>query len=250
MTPPIELMNTISKPAIASPRTNLLAPSMAPKKALSSSRALRRSRACCSLISPEERSASIAICLPGMASKVKRAATSAMRVEPRVMTTKFTITRIANTMMPITNWPPITKLAKAKITSPAACSPEWPPERIRRVEAMLSERRNSVVSSKTDGKDVNSSGFLMSSAVTSTNKEIVIEIDNSASSKNAGSGTSMMARMASTPAARAISPRNTKLRSSPISNGAARSGCAASVMLARYAAWPVGGGGTAAPVSE
>ncbi len=98
MMPPIELMKTISKPAMASPRTNLLAPSMAPKKALSSSSALRRSRACCSLMRPEERSASIAICLPGMASKVKRAATSAIRVEPRVMTTKFTITRIANTM--------------------------------------------------------------------------------------------------------------------------------------------------------
>ena len=33
------------------------------------------------------------------------AATSAMRDEPRVTTTKFTITRIANTMMPITKLP-------------------------------------------------------------------------------------------------------------------------------------------------
>src|ERR1041384_7194735 len=42
--PPITLMNTTSRPAIASPRTNFEAPSMAPKKALSSSRCLRRAR--------------------------------------------------------------------------------------------------------------------------------------------------------------------------------------------------------------
>ena len=47
-----------------------------------------------SSISPADRSASIAICLPGMASSEKRAATSAMRPEPLVMTTKFTITRM------------------------------------------------------------------------------------------------------------------------------------------------------------
>ena len=89
--PPITLMNTTSRPAIASPRTNFEAPSIAPKNELSSSRCLRRVRASCSLIRPAERSASIAICLPGMASRLKRAATSAMRPEPLVMTTKFTM---------------------------------------------------------------------------------------------------------------------------------------------------------------
>jgi chemotaxis protein MotB len=39
------------------------------------------------LISPEFRSASIAICLPGIASNVNRAATSEMRDEPFVITT-------------------------------------------------------------------------------------------------------------------------------------------------------------------
>ena len=55
-----------------------------------------RARASASSISPAERSASIAICLPGMASRLKRAATSAMRPEPLVMTMKFTTSRIAN----------------------------------------------------------------------------------------------------------------------------------------------------------
>ena len=121
--PPITLMNTTSRPAIASPRTNFEAPSIAPKKALSSSSCLRRVRASCSSIRPAERSASIAICLPGMASRLKRAATSAMRPEPLVMTTKFTMTRIVNTMMPITKLPLITKLPNASITCPAAAVP-------------------------------------------------------------------------------------------------------------------------------
>ena len=38
------------------------------------------------------------ICLPGMASRVKRAATSAMRPAPLVMTTKLITTRIRKTI--------------------------------------------------------------------------------------------------------------------------------------------------------
>ncbi len=82
MRPPTRLMPVMSSPAIASPRTNLAAPSMAPKKALSSSSSLRRARAVASSMSPAERSASIAICLPGIASSEKRAATSAIRPSP------------------------------------------------------------------------------------------------------------------------------------------------------------------------
>ena len=51
---------------------------------------------------PADRSASIAICLPGIASRLNRAATSAMRPEPLVMTMKFTTSRIANMIRPIT----------------------------------------------------------------------------------------------------------------------------------------------------
>jgi hypothetical protein len=93
------LMKVMRRPAMASPFTNFEAPSMAPKKALSSSSALRRRFASFSSMRPADRSASIAICLPGMASRVKRAATSAMRPEPLVMTMKFTITRMTKTMM-------------------------------------------------------------------------------------------------------------------------------------------------------
>ena len=71
MMPPMTLMKTIRRPAIASPRTNFEAPSMAPKKPLSSSSALRRSLAVASSIRPAERSASIAICLPGIESKLE-----------------------------------------------------------------------------------------------------------------------------------------------------------------------------------
>ncbi len=96
------LMATMIRPATASPRTNLLAPSIEPKKVDSSSSSLRRALAPSWSIRPEDRSASIAICLPGMASRVKRAATSAIRPEPLVMTTKLTITRMAKTITPIT----------------------------------------------------------------------------------------------------------------------------------------------------
>ena len=49
-----------------------------------------------------ERSASIAICLPGIASSVKRAATSAMRPAPLVMTMKLMPMRIRKSTSPTT----------------------------------------------------------------------------------------------------------------------------------------------------
>ncbi len=42
----------------------------------------------------------MAICLPGMASRVKRALTSAMRPAPLVITMKLITTRMRKTMMP------------------------------------------------------------------------------------------------------------------------------------------------------
>ena len=111
--PPKMLTAVMMRPAMASPRTNLEAPSMAPKKALSSSSSRRRRVASFSSIRPALRSASIAICLPGMASSVKRAPTSAMRVAPLVMTTKLTVIRITKTMVPMTKSPLMTKLAEA-----------------------------------------------------------------------------------------------------------------------------------------
>ncbi len=80
-------------------------------------------RASFSSIRPALRSASMAICLPGMASSVNRAPTSAMRVAPLVITTKFTVIRMTNTIVPMTKSPLITKLAKPAMTWPAASRP-------------------------------------------------------------------------------------------------------------------------------
>jgi hypothetical protein len=74
------------------------------------------------------------------------------------MTTKFTMTRIANTMMPITKLPLITKLPKASMTWPAASVPSWPWARINRVEARLSDSRSMVEINRMVGNEENSSG--------------------------------------------------------------------------------------------
>ncbi|MNN13612.1 hypothetical protein D3C81_1266500 [compost metagenome] len=110
------LMKVMIRPATASPRTNLDAPSMAPKKVDSCSSSLRRSLAWSSLIRPDDRSASMAICLPGMESRVKRAETSAIRVEPLVMTTKFTTRMMAKMITPMMKLPPIISSPKALMT--------------------------------------------------------------------------------------------------------------------------------------
>jgi hypothetical protein len=140
-TPPMALMKVMISPAIASPRTNFEAPSMEPKKLDSCSNSLRRSLAPFSSIRPEDRSASIAICLPGMESRVKRAATSAIRVEPLVITTKFTITRMAKMITPMMKLPCIISWPKALMVAPAAPVPSWPWLRIRRAEARFSPTR-------------------------------------------------------------------------------------------------------------
>ena len=180
---------------------------MAPKKPLSSSSSLRRFLAVASSIRPAPRSASIAICLPGMASRWKRAATSAMRPEPLVMTTKFTITRIANTIIPITKLPLITKLPKASMTWPAAAVPSCPFDRISRVEARLSDSRSMVEISKMVGNAENSSGVWMNSEVIRIRIDSVIEIARNRSSTTAGSGRISTTKMVRMPSASAISPR-------------------------------------------
>ena len=157
--PPKMLTAMVIRLAIASPRTNLEAPSIEPKKALSSSSSRRLRWASLSSMSPAARSASIAICLPGMASSVNRAPTSAMRVAPLVMTRKLTMTRMRKTTMPMTKSPLITNCEKPAMTCPAAVTPSWPCARIRRVVAMDSASRSSVAISRMGGKEENSSGF-------------------------------------------------------------------------------------------
>ena len=65
----------------------------------------------------------MAICLPGRASRVKRAVTSDIRSPPLVMTMKLMIIRITNTTRPTMKLPPITTSPKASITLPAAPVP-------------------------------------------------------------------------------------------------------------------------------
>ncbi len=83
----------------------------------------------------------MAICLPGMESRAKRAATSAMRVEPLVMTTKFTITRMMKTITPMTKLPPIIRAPKAWMMWPAGSPPSCPWLSTRRVAARSSPSR-------------------------------------------------------------------------------------------------------------
>ena len=70
---------------MASPFTNFMAPSMAPKSWLSFSTSPRRRLASSRSMVPARMSASMHICLPGMASSEKRAATSATRSAPLVI---------------------------------------------------------------------------------------------------------------------------------------------------------------------
>ncbi len=64
-------------------------------------------------------SASMAICLPGMASRVNRAATSATRPAPLVITTKWMTIKIRKTTRPTRTEPPMTKCPKLSMTMPA-----------------------------------------------------------------------------------------------------------------------------------
>ncbi len=97
----------------------------------------------------------MAICLPGMASRVKRAATSATRPAPLVMTTNWMTMIIRNTTSPTTTDPPMTKWPNAATTlPPLACSSTW------RVTLTLSARRYMVATSSSDGKTEKSSARL------------------------------------------------------------------------------------------
>ena len=104
-------------------------------------------------MSPALRSASIAICLPGIASRVNRAATSATRPEPFVITTNWITTRIRNTTIPTTRLPPTTKLPKESTTDPASA---W--SRISLDVETFRASRNNVVIRSNDGKTEKRSG--------------------------------------------------------------------------------------------
>ena len=151
--PPSRLAITITMLAAASPLTNFIAPSIAPKNWLSRPSRSRSRIASGAVIKPARRSESIAICLPGKASSVKRAPTSATRSAPLAMTMNCTMVMMKNTTNPTIRLPPTTMRPKASMMSPAC-----PDSRICRVVATFSAIRNNVVKSSTDGKVENASG--------------------------------------------------------------------------------------------
>ena len=140
----------MTMPAMASPLTNFMAPSMLPCNLLSSSSSRRFSRASILSIRPERKSESMDICLPGIASRVKRAPTSATRSAPLAITRNCTSVMIRKTTRPTTRLPPATRFPKVSMMRPAS-----PSSRIIRVVATDSASRNSVLISKTLGNEEN-----------------------------------------------------------------------------------------------
>jgi hypothetical protein len=158
----------------------------------------RRARAVLSSMRPALRSASMAICLPGMASRVKRAATSAMRPAPLVMTTNWITTRMMNTTKPTTKLPPTTNCPKALMTEPAAAVPSWPCRSTSRAEATFRARRNSVRTRSSEGNTENSTGFRMYIDTKRVRSETLMLVVSIMSRRRAGTGTIIMARIPTT----------------------------------------------------
>ena len=181
----------IMRPAIASPFTNFEAPSSEPRKAASSCSFCRRFFASSWLIAPTARSESMASCLPGMASRAKRAPTSAIRPAPFVITMKFTITSTPNTTRPTNKLPPMMNMAKPWITPPAASVPVWPSPMISLVEETLSARRRISEASRTLGKEEKSNGFSMKIAVVKIRIAKANEQVRPISITQAGTGSTM-----------------------------------------------------------
>ena len=141
-------------PAIVSPFTNFIAPSIEPNKLDSLCKSSRFFTASSGDIKPALKSASIVICLPGIASKANLAETSAIRSAPFVITMNCTTVIIKKITPPTTMLPPVTNVPNAWITSPAS-----PFAKIKRVEAIDKTRRNIVPKRIIDGNAANSNGF-------------------------------------------------------------------------------------------
>ena len=152
MMPPMTLMKTISRPAMASPRTNLRGAVHGAEEGAFVFQLLAARAASFSLMRPAERSASIAICLPGMASRVKRAATSAMRRRALGDDDEVHDHQDREHDHPDDEVAAHHEAAEGLDDVAGRVPPVWPLARIRRVVAMLSASRSSVASSSTVGK--------------------------------------------------------------------------------------------------
>ena len=141
-------------PAMVSPFTNFIAPSIEPNRADSLWRSSRLFTASSGDINPALKSASIVICLPGIASNANLAETSAIRSAPFVITINCTIVMIIKITPPTTMLPPVTKVPNAWITSPAS-----PFARISLVDAIPSTSLNIVPIRMIEGNAASSRGF-------------------------------------------------------------------------------------------
>ncbi len=136
----------------------------------------------------------MAICLPGMASRVNRAPTSATRPAPLVMTTNWITSRMAKTIRPTISEPPTTKCPKVSITLPA-----YPSRSTSLVALTLRASRNSVITSTTAGNAAKSSGRWTNIAVSRMSSAPVMFSAISRSRTMAGSGTTSITTMNTMP---------------------------------------------------
>jgi len=201
------LTMVMTRPAIASPLTNFIAPSMPPCSWLSMASSARRCLASSTERLPALTSASMLICLPGIASSVKRAPTSATRSEPFAMTMNCTVAMIRNTTSPTTRLPPTTSSPKLSIMWPASAF-----SKIDLVEAMLSDRRNKVVNNSRDGKADNDVALGMYIVTISSTMLMVIFRPSSISIRKVGKGRIIKAITEITSATMPTSPLILKRR--------------------------------------
>jgi len=114
----------------------------------------------------------MAICLPGMASRVKRAATWAMRSAPLVITMIWMMIRMMNMMNPTIRLPPTATFPKIGIRCPAPIGipsgqaavggeRRFPYSRTMRVADTSRASRNKVATSSAVGKTANCRGSSM-----------------------------------------------------------------------------------------
>ena len=111
-----------------------------------------------------------------------------MRLDPLVMTTKFTISSIEKMMAPTTTSPPIRKPPNAATTRPAAYGPSLPCDRMSRAVATFSDSRRIVVSSSRVGRLEKSSGFSSDSEISSTRIEAMNDSASAMSNRTVGIG--------------------------------------------------------------
>jgi hypothetical protein len=104
-----------------------------------------------------------------------------------------------NMTMPTTRLPPATKFPNVSIIVPAL-----PRRRINLVDAMLRERRKSVVTSSNDGKVDNSTGSFVARTIIRIDIAREMLQDRPISSRNVGRGINNVARIATRPAAKII----------------------------------------------